>query len=300
MLTDKEIFELIKETYPLEPNQEFVSETEKKLMKKAKRINKKKVVKRSSFAASGIVLFAITLSWLFLFGGKESAIHTINSFGENNIQAPFSGSESSIYIYHTHSKESFIPEINADAPQDANHNTLNITLIGDRLSQELEKRNISTIHNSSDFQNELVERGLPYEQSYSISREVLEQTLQDNNVNIAFDIHRDSNERMVTTQEISGVDYAKITFMVSSANENFEENQRFAEILHEKTEEMYPGLSSGISIFSSVNKDEQNNYNQDLLDQSVLLLIGGVENTLEEGYRTAEAFAEVIEQVVKK
>ncbi len=47
----------------------------------------------------------------------------------------------------------------------------------------------------------------------------------------------------------------------------------FAELLHKKVEEKYPGLSRGITIKSNENKET---YNQDSIDKSVLLNIRGV------------------------
>ncbi|WP_141431647.1 stage II sporulation protein P [Bacillus sp. 03113] len=43
----------------------------------------------------------------------------------------------------------------------------------------------------------------------------------------------------------------------------------------------------------------QNTYNQDLLDNSVMLEIGGVENTLQEEYRTVNVLAEIIKDILK-
>ena len=39
-------------------------------------------------------------------------------------------------------------------------------------------------------------------------------------------------------------------------------------------------------------------YNQDIIGESVLLNIGGVENTLEEEYRTVDVLAEVIREII--
>jgi len=85
MHTDKEIFEFIKDVYPLEePRKEFVVNTEDKLKQKARGINRRMMVKRTSFTYSGVVLCVIAMSWFFLFSGKEAVNNTINTFVEGN------------------------------------------------------------------------------------------------------------------------------------------------------------------------------------------------------------------------
>ena len=56
-------------------------------------------------------------------------------------------------------------------------------------------------------------------------------------------------------------------------------------------EEAYPGLSKGVITKEGPNSNGV--YNQDLLDTSMLIEIGGYENTLEEMYRSADAIAEI-------
>jgi stage II sporulation protein P len=109
-------------------------------------------------------------------------------------------------------------------------------------------------------------------------------------------IYRDSRKRSEATINLDGKDYAKITFIVSKSSVNYEENLKYAELLHNKIEETYPHLSSGVLIKD--NRPYQNTYNQDLFGNSVLLEIGGPENTLEEEYRTVDALLEIIKKIL--
>lgn len=85
MHTDKEIIEFIKDTYSLEePRKEFVVNTEDKLKQKARGINKRMMVRRTSFTYSGLVMCVIAMSWFFLFGGKEAVNNNFNTFVEGN------------------------------------------------------------------------------------------------------------------------------------------------------------------------------------------------------------------------
>ena len=59
-------------------------------------------------------------------------------------------------------------------------------------------------------------------------------------------------------------------------------------------EEKYPGLSRGIIKHNSSGNNSV--YNQDLSNKAMLIEIGGVDNTFEEMYLTADAFADVFSE----
>jgi stage II sporulation protein P len=69
--TDKQLFELINETYPINPNKNFVIETENNLRQMARRIKRKRIFKQISFASGGFALCVITMSWLIFFNGSD-------------------------------------------------------------------------------------------------------------------------------------------------------------------------------------------------------------------------------------
>ena len=79
-------------------------------------------------------------------------------------------------------------------------------------------------------------------------------------------------------------------FIVGGRNSHYEKNLAFAEKFHELLEAAYPGLSRGVYLKEGGNGE----YNQSLSEYNLLIEIGGVENNLEESYRTAEALADVI------
>jgi hypothetical protein len=81
MQTDKDLFNLIKESYPLQPRQEFVSSTEDKLRQSARMINRRYIMKRLSYVSSGIAICVLAFSWLFFFNGKDIVLNTLASLG---------------------------------------------------------------------------------------------------------------------------------------------------------------------------------------------------------------------------
>jgi stage II sporulation protein P len=299
MQTDKDLFDLIKEAYPLNPREEFVLDTSNKLKQNARKLNRNRRIKQFSFASTSIAICAIVISWFCFYGGKDVITNNYNTLQERNsasspsvnIQNP------KVYIYQTHNLESFFAESKTNDPSEAFHETKNITLVGERLSQSLKKRGINSIQDQTNINQILKEKSLPFSDSYKVSREPLEEALANNKtIQMVFDLHRDSRKRSETTINLNGKDYPRIVFIVSRSSVNYEENFKFAELLHNKIEDKYPHLSRG--VFVKDNPPKQNTYNQDLFGNSVLLEIGGPENTLDEEYRTVDVFSEIIKEIL--
>ena len=140
-------------------------------------------------------------------------------------------------------------------------------------------------------------RGLGFNKMYEVSRESLESTLEKNSgIKMVIDIHRDSIARKDSTFSTNGKEYAKVALIVSRTSKNYDENVEFAELIHTKMEKKYPGISRGVIV---KNGKAQSTYNQDLIGESVLMSIGGVDNTLEEEYRTADILATIIKEIIE-
>lgn len=300
MQTDKDLFDLIKESYPLNPREEFVLDTSNKLRQSAKKLNKKRRIKQFSFASTSIAMCLIAISWFFFYGGKDILTNNLySSLGDEKSLSSVKEQEPLVYIYQSHNLESFFTEVKTDDASQAFHDTKNITLVGERLSQSLLKRGINSIHDKTNITAILKEKSLSFSETYTVSREPLKAALENNkSIKMVFDIHRDSRKRSETTIKLNGKDYPRMAFIVSRSSINYEDNYKFAEILHKRIGEKYPGLSRG--VFVKENPQKQSTYNQDLFENSVLLEIGGPENTLEEEYRTADVLAEVIQDILKE
>jgi stage II sporulation protein P len=302
MQNDKEIFQTIKESYPLEPRKAFVVKTESELIKAARGISKKRRYKRKLMVSFGFILCLVSAAWLLFFDGTTIINRSLASFLDS---APFPTiveEQPSVYLYHTHNQESFTPEITSNNRTDETHDdSINITLVGERLNQLLEDKGINATHEQNDVSEVLKERGWSFQDSYKVSREHLVNVVEEHHsIKMALDIHRDSMKRSVTTVKVGKEEYARIYFIVSKSSKNFEGNLKFANLLNQKIEEKVPGLARGVFVKSKENSENQNYYNQDIINQSVLLNIGGVENTLEEEYRSVEVLAEVIDEILKK
>ncbi|MBU9722521.1 MULTISPECIES: stage II sporulation protein P [Bacillaceae] len=233
-----------------------------------------------------------------LMAEREAATERLDEMDQ--IREEMGGSEGEIevldnivHIIHSHNRESYLPELtDEDDPNRAFHDSVNITLVGERLGLELRKYGIGSEVDNSDINAKLNERGWQYGQSYNMAREVLTEAIEEHGeFEYYFDLHRDSQPREVTTAEINGENYAQILFVVGGGNPNHEQNLALMEKLHRKIEDKKPGLSRG--VFDPSGPGRNGVYNQDISPNSILIEFGGVGNTLEEVYRSVEVFAEV-------
>jgi stage II sporulation protein P len=200
-----------------------------------------------------------------------------------------------VHIIHSHNTESYLPDLKTDVPDEAFHRQVNITLVGDRLAKELEKRGIGVKVEERDVQAHLQEIGWQYGKSYDASREFIQEAIANNeNLEFFFDLHRDTLPRKNTTVIINGKEYARTVFVIGGKHENFQKNLELAEELHDLLEKKYPGLSRGVIL----QKAQFNNgiYNQDLSPNSILIEMGGLHNSLDEAERTAEIMAEIFSE----
>jgi stage II sporulation protein P len=200
-----------------------------------------------------------------------------------------------IFIYQSHSTESFLPLLKGVTDKDAAHSTnskVNMIAIGEKMTKELEQRGIGTQHDTSNMGQLLLDRGWKYGDSYTLSREIVQSTLAKNkDLNFLIDLHRDTAGKSITTATINGKPYARLFFIVGKEHDNYEKSLKTAKQLNTQLEDQFPGISRGIFVKT---KDSGNGvYNQDLSESAILIEVGGVDNTLEELFRTVEAFSEV-------
>jgi stage II sporulation protein P len=201
-----------------------------------------------------------------------------------------------VFIYHTHSSESYLPHLKGVTdPDAAYHSKVNITMVGKKLAEELSERGIGSQVNVEDMNQKLKQKGWNYSKSYAASREVVQSALASNReLQYLFDLHRDANRRDATTVAINGQNYAKLAFVVGGENANYEGNEKVAKDLHALINKKYPGLSRG--VFTKRGEGTNGKFNQDLSQKAILFEFGGVDNSFEELNRTAEAVADVFSE----
>ncbi|APH03700.1 stage II sporulation protein P [Bacillus weihaiensis] len=305
MRIEDELFNNIKNSDELTPSYEFVQQTRRKLNKEAEKYSRKKQTKKYSFYLVGTLSSLLLFSWIAFFGGFQyltKSAKEMNTTLQTNQSSLMNSNQNTpieIFIYHTHNTESFTPLLNIQDPAQAIHEEKNITLVGLQLVKALERRNIPALQDTTNIQQILKEKELSYSHSYTISRNIMEEALQQHKeIKLMIDLHRSAQKRSMTTTKVNGKDTAKITFVVSKLSKNYKENRKIAELLHQKLEKHYPTVSTGVWI--KEGNETENTYNQDVFENTLLINLGGVENTLEEESRSVELLANVIKEVVEE
>lgn len=207
------------------------------------------------------------------------------------------GDRKVVYLYFSHNRESYLPYLEGVTdPNLAYHSKVNVTQIGDRLKKTLESKGIGTTVDKTDVHAKLNQKGLTFGQSYQESRNVVQSAMASNqDLTYFIDIHRDSRRKKDTTININGESYAKLAFVIGGNNKNYEKNLKLANELHEQLQQKYKGLSRG--IIENKGAGFNGVYNQDLSENALLVEFGGVDNTFEELYRSADALADVFSEV---
>ncbi|CAM4230544.1 stage II sporulation protein P [Paenibacillus endophyticus] len=215
---------------------------------------------------------------------------------DNGVEQPTTGGAKVAFIYHSHNRESWYPEL-TDKSKDPNSSTKNITLVGKRLAKMLEANGVGAQHSDTDYPTAI--KDYRWELSYKYSMKTVKEAIASSkDLKFFFDLHRDSQKRKYTTIDIGGKSYAQVYFIIGHKNPNWQKNEAFATKIHEALDKKYPGISRGIWGKTAASGNAE--YNQSLAEDNVLIEVGGVDNTLQESYRTADALAEVIADIYWK
>ncbi|ARU62001.1 hypothetical protein CBW65_14055 [Tumebacillus avium] len=207
---------------------------------------------------------------------------------------PVKSDKPQVYVYHSHNRESFLPDIGKTNPSLAYDGKKNIEQAGKWLLGELQTAGIQGMQTTEDYWQ------FPFEDAYDFSRKTVEKVLgEQQDLKLVYDIHRDAGEREATTRKVNGEDYAAVYWIVGGGNPNYKKNAEVATKLDGYLKQMYPGLSRGVWA-RPYNANFDTRYNQDLSPNMVLIEIGGPYNTLAEVERTSKALAKVTEAYLKE
>ncbi len=201
-----------------------------------------------------------------------------------------------ILIYHSHPREAYNPLLGAESDNPSSGTpSKNVMLVGSYIADRLEKRGIGTVHAQEDYATEVPDYNWNF--SYKYSRITIKAAMAANQeMTELIDIHRDSQRHGKTTAVIDGESYAQVYFILGHANKDWKKNEAFANSIHQVLEKSYPGLSRGI-WGKSAGGGNNGEYNQTLSPNSVLIEVGGIDNSAEELKRTADVLADAIADV---
>lgn len=233
---------------------------------------------------------------------REMAANELKELNSGNTPIGDSPAEKVVFIYHTHSWESYLPLLGLEGSKNENEavdGKTNITIVGDLLGKELERRGIGATVDKTNIGEELKSKGWQTDKSYEVSRTLVKSAMAGHEKLTYFiDLHRDSVRKDSTTALIKNEPYAKLVFVIGEENKNFQRNLKFANELHQLLNKNYPGISKGVLPKKGIGVDGV--YNQDLSGNSLVVEVGGVDNNMKELKNTIEALAEAISQISRK
>lgn len=206
---------------------------------------------------------------------------------------PKNTEEPIIYLYNSHQLENYSNdnlEIYGITP--------NVMMASYVLRENLNKLGISSIVEEANMSDILQKNGWNYSYSYQASRKLMEEKKKTYpTLKYYIDIHRDSVSKDYTTASINGENYAKILFVVGQDYSTWEKNYQLASQLNGLLDKYYPGLSRGIMLKTGLKVNGV--YNQDFDPNTLLIELGGTENTVEEVYHTAFAISDILAKFLK-
>lgn len=219
---------------------------------------------------------------------NEGSTYVEDPYPEKQTEEPL------VYIYNTHQLEKYSTK-NIEE-YDVVPNVMMASYI---LREKLYENGIPAIVEQADVNEFLQTNNWNYASSYKVTRFLMEDAKEKNpTLNYFIDLHRDSVKKSISTTTINGKSYAKILFIVGLENDNYKENLQVTEKINNMLEEKYPGITRG--IYKKQGPGVNGVYNQDFHKNTILIEMGGVENTIDEVLNSTLAVSEVITQFIKE
>ncbi|MBS4007075.1 MAG: stage II sporulation protein P [Clostridium sp.] len=186
------------------------------------------------------------------------------------VQRPLAG-QGKVLIYHVHTTESFVPTSGLKFTQNLE---LTVAHLGETLANILRtEHGIPVLHDKTIHD-------LPRSTAYQIALPTIKSMLAANpDARLVIDLHRDGVARNVSTTQLDGNAAGRVMFVVGTRHPNWQQNYQQAMFLHQRLEELAPGLSRGVRERPLV-------YNQHIHQGALLIEVGGHENSLAEALRT--------------
>ncbi len=189
-----------------------------------------------------------------------------------------------VYIYNTHETEKYKNEFKSDYSIQPD-----VKLASYILKDYLNDYNIDSYVETKSTVEYIRKNNLDYPKTYQASRNYLKQALKKYKFKIVIDLHRDSVSSVLTKDNKK---YAKIMFVLGMDHKDYKKNLKFVEYLDKSLNKNCKGISRGIYKRSDVV------FNQDMLDNAILVEMGGVDNTLEEVNNALYIFAKALKEYI--
>ena len=182
-----------------------------------------------------------------------------------------------ILIYHTHTSETYVDDIGT------------VVDVGALLTDLLRAKGYNVIHDTTV-------NDLDYNNSYEQAYENVEKILKENpSIQCIIDVHRDSATKNMVVED-NGIEYAKLMLVVGTnvrlTNALWEDNLSFAKAIHINCMENIDEIIKPIYL-------SKNRYNQHLCQNSVIVEVGGLENTIFQALNATYVLADAIDSSLR-
>lgn len=203
-----------------------------------------------------------------------------------------------VLMLFTHSHEAFIPIVKSKNGETAvYHSSSNITEFEDIIKKHFNLNSLNTKFLNVDTMDELKKTNRDFSEAYDVVRPFLSKELQNNTYDLIVDLHRDSASWDISTLNYKNQTYGKLYFVVGEEHQHYSINQSYAQQISDQLNELVPGISRG--VIGKKGEHVDGIYNQDLANNSVLIELGGIENTEQEINRTISVLAKAISLVLE-
>ncbi len=200
--------------------------------------------------------------------------------------------EPTIYLYNSHDTEEYKPSSFAE------YSVMpTVKLLDYVLKEELENNGFNVLIEEQTISSIRSSLGLNYAGSYQASRVLMEQAKEKYpSLEYFIDLHRDSLSHDRTTLTYNNKNYAMVMFLVGLENPNYQGNLDFSTKISDAINSKINGLSKG--IYQKEGEGVNGVYNQDFSNRTILIEVGGPENTIDEVYETLLIISEVLTEVI--
>jgi len=197
-----------------------------------------------------------------------------------------------VYIYSTHQGEGY-----GGGVLHEHDITPTVMMASFKLREELNKRGIPTIVETTSISDIINANGWNYYDTYRVSRMLMENAKQENpTLEYFIDFHRDAIPYESSILRTSEKTYAKIMFVIGSdheaANQNIEWATRISDTLNSKVN----GISRGLYYIG--NREVNGVYNQDFSPKTLLFEVGANYNRISEVNNTIEVLADTLKELI--
>jgi len=194
-----------------------------------------------------------------------------------------------VFIYHTHSTESYEPYSDGNYHITGNEGT--VRNVADELEASLKEKGITVYHDTT------LHDSPSYTNSYGRSLQTAKNYLaQYPDIKVVIDLHRDamsSSGKKYSTVTANGETASSFNIVVGKQNDNYTELMAFANKIITKANELYPGFGGRI-----IERDYK--FNQYLSNYYLLLEVGNNGNTINETEASGRLLADVLEAVMRE